>query len=132
MNYAKAENGAIVEYPFTMAMLKTENPNTSFPRNTFASQNLRSGYGVVEVVAVSSPVSDTHTAIEVDPVLVNGQWTQTWDKTPKTVEQLTADVIARRVNEYGPVENQIEYITENGLEAWQAKVAEIKTRHPKP
>ena len=132
MNYAKAENGAIVEYPFTMAMLKTENPNTGFPKNIFANPNLRSDYGVVAVVEVSSPASDTHTAIEVDPVLVNGQWTQTWDQTPKTVEQLTADVITRRVIEYGRVEKQIEYITENGLEAWQAKVAEIKGRHPKP
>jgi len=27
--------------------------------------------------------------------------------------------------------DQIEFITENGLDAWQAKVAEIKARHPK-
>jgi len=132
MNYAKAENGAIVEYPFTIAMLKTENPNTGFPKDVFTNPTLRSDYGVVEVVEVSSPASDTHTAVEVNPVLVNGQWTQTWNQTPKTVEQLTADVISRRVSEYGRVENQIEYITENGLEAWQAKVAEIKARHPKP
>ena len=28
-------------------------------------------------------------------------------------------------------ESQIEFITENGLEAWQTKVAEIKARYPK-
>lgn len=32
---------------------------------------------------------------------------------------------------YGSVENQIEYITENGLEAWQTKVAQIKADNPK-
>ena len=32
---------------------------------------------------------------------------------------------------YGTVEDQIEYITENGLEAWQTKVAEIKAANPK-
>jgi hypothetical protein len=38
---------------------------------------------------------------------------------------------ARR-SEYGSVEDQIEFITENGLEAWQAKVTEIKNKYPKP
>lgn len=33
---------------------------------------------------------------------------------------------------YGSVETQIEYITENGLEAWQTKVAQIKADNPKP
>ena len=32
---------------------------------------------------------------------------------------------------YGTVERQIEYITENGLEAWQTKVAQIKADNPK-
>ncbi len=33
---------------------------------------------------------------------------------------------------YGTVEDQIEYITENGLDAWQTKVAQIKADNPKP
>ena len=33
---------------------------------------------------------------------------------------------------YGFFDAQIEYITENGLEAWQAHVAEIKAMYPKP
>jgi len=36
-----------------------------------------------------------------------------------------------RVAAYGNVESQIEYITENGLEAWQAHVAAIKLQYPK-
>ena len=32
---------------------------------------------------------------------------------------------------YGTFEDQIEYITENGLAAWQAKVAQIKADNPK-
>ena len=32
---------------------------------------------------------------------------------------------------YGTWEDQIEYITENGLEAWQTKVAQIKADNPK-
>jgi hypothetical protein len=37
----------------------------------------------------------------------------------------------KRFEEYGTTEEQIEFITENGLEAWQSKVAEIKQKYPK-
>ena len=37
-----------------------------------------------------------------------------------------------RSTAYGTLESQIEYITENGLEAWQTKVAQIKADNPKP
>jgi len=36
-----------------------------------------------------------------------------------------------RMNEYGTIESQLEFITENGLDAWQTKVAEIKAANPK-
>jgi hypothetical protein len=39
--------------------------------------------------------------------------------------------IQKRIAEYGSVAKQIEYITENGLDAWQSKVAEIKLKYPK-
>lgn len=38
----------------------------------------------------------------------------------------------KRLKEYGSTEKQIEYITENGLDAWQQRVAEIKAKYPKP
>lgn len=37
-----------------------------------------------------------------------------------------------RLNEYGNLKDQVAHITENGLESWQAKVAEIKAKYPKP
>jgi hypothetical protein len=37
----------------------------------------------------------------------------------------------KRIKEYGTMAQQIEYITENGLDAWQSKVIEIKTKYPK-
>ena len=39
--------------------------------------------------------------------------------------------LQNRIDAYGTPESQIEYITENGLEAWQAHVAEIKAQYPK-
>ena len=39
--------------------------------------------------------------------------------------------VANRQKEYGSVAEQLEYITENGLDAWQTKVQTIKTKFPK-
>ena len=38
--------------------------------------------------------------------------------------------LQNRIDAYGDVAGQIEYITENGLEAWQKHVAEIKAKYP--
>ena len=39
--------------------------------------------------------------------------------------------VQKRIKEYGSIEKQIEFITENGIDAWQTKVAEIKAKYPK-
>jgi hypothetical protein len=39
--------------------------------------------------------------------------------------------VQNRIKEYGSIAEQIEYITENGLDAWQLKVTEIKLKYPK-
>jgi hypothetical protein len=41
------------------------------------------------------------------------------------------NAINNRIKEYGSVLEQIEFITENGLDAWQTKVAGIKSKYPK-
>lgn len=49
------------------------------------------------------------------------------EETPALPEWLGARLAA-----YGTAQSQIEYITENGLAAWQSHVAEIKAANPKP
>lgn len=39
--------------------------------------------------------------------------------------------LQNRIDAYGSIDSQIEFITENGLEAWQAEVAQIKADNPK-
>ena len=39
--------------------------------------------------------------------------------------------LQNRIKEYGSIAEQIEYITENGLDAWQSKVNSIKLKYPK-
>ena len=48
-----------------------------------------------------------------------------------TTLENSAIAVANRQKEYGSIAEQIEYITENGLDAWQTKVQEIKTKYPK-
>ena len=131
MRYAKVENGAITEYPYDHGMLRKDNPNTSFPKDSLQRADIRSDYGVVEVTEVARPQSTTHNVSEVTPALVSGNWTQTWEQVAKSAEELSNAAVNARSSEYGLPTDQIEFITENGLEAWQAKVAEIKARHPK-
>ena len=47
-------------------------------------------------------------------------------------EELPVTYAMQRQEEYGQPYEQLEVITENGLEAWQAKVAAIKAKYPKP
>lgn len=48
----------------------------------------------------------------------------------EVVDERPAWLIAR-TKAYGVLSSQLEYITENGLDAWQAHVAEIKADNPK-
>ena len=50
---------------------------------------------------------------------------------PGPVPVAVPEWLDSRIEAYGTVESQVEYITENGLEAWQAHVAVIKAQYPK-
>lgn len=49
---------------------------------------------------------------------------------PDEGEEIPAWLLAR-YEAYGNIMEQIEFITENGLDAWQTKVAQIKADNPK-
>ena len=72
--------------------------------------------------------STTHTAF------YNGtKWEVTEiPKEPEVEIEQTPEYLQKRLDAYGTMQQQLEFITEHGLEAWQAKVAEIKTMYPKP
>ena len=77
-----------------------------------------------------------------DGVVYIKEWNAT-DKPKPTDAQLdalssqaetlenNAIAVANRQKEYGSIAEQLEYITENGLDAWQTKVQAIKTKYPK-
>jgi len=144
MLYAKVENGSVVQYPYEFQNLKKDNPNTSFPKASMDDERIRSDYGVVEVVESRLPSDDVelddngvvtkytdNNVTEGTPIKVNGDWKQVWEQTPKTESERNEQVRALRLVNYGSPEKQLEFIAENGLEAWQNNVAEIKVRYPK-
>lgn len=63
-------------------------------------------------------------------------------RTKNGIEKLTEEEVEAlkpaptykelRKKGYGTVAQQMEFITENGFEAWQQKVWEIKVKYPKP
>ena len=53
-----------------------------------------------------------------------------YETQAKIVESNQAQV-QNRIKEYGSIAEQIEYITENGLDAWQSKDNSIKLKYPK-
>ena len=72
-----------------------------------------------DIVETPAPNVGIHEGLKNGVPEWNGsQWNKTW-------------VVTSHGTEYGTPEHQIEFITENGLDAWQTKVAEIKAKHPK-
>ena len=82
--------------------------------------------------------------INVDQNGINGSITEWNLDIPKpTMAQLDAfeaqanivesnqAQVQNSIKEYGSIAEQIEYITENGLDAWQSKVNSIKAKYPK-
>lgn len=69
---------------------------------------------------------------------VSVDWLSVGDKTTTEEEEeviapsTNPDWMIARIKAYGLPSEQVEYITENGLAAWQTKVSEIKTANPKP
>ena len=133
MNYAKIENGVVAKYPYSFNDLKKDNPQTSFP-NTYLSHAARNGeYNVVEVADVVAPVKEGWTAEEEAISFDGSVWTQNWRLVSDPVDDNPVPLSwwAERLVAYGEAIEQIEFITENGLDAWQSKVLEIKAKYPK-
>jgi len=122
--------------PYTRAELKRDNPNVGFPRNALENPDIRTEYGIVEVEIPRSELPPTNIqpveptppdgfrANRGDPELVGPMWWETWN-------YVEIGWLEHRMEAYGRPEHQLEFITENGLEAWQQKVSSIKARYPK-
>ena len=95
MTLAKLKDGAVEKYPVTLNQLKAEFPNTSFPKN-IGSVDL-TPFGYANVVSSAQPTynANTETITEGTPVVADGVWVQTWQKTDLSAEKIAEKTAAR-------------------------------------
>ena len=98
--YLKANNGVVEKYPYSIGLLRKDNPNTSFPKKP--SDAVLADYGVY-------PVRETNPTVGADqklvkswtPELVNGEWLLNHQAVDMTAEEITErdGVVAANVRE---------------------------------
>jgi len=85
MAYLKAKDGEVEKFPYTLGMLRRDNPNTSFPSTL--SPSMLASYDVYEVKVEAAPTVDekNYKAVRANtPVEEVGQWVLKWSVVEKT------------------------------------------------
>jgi hypothetical protein len=89
--YVKATNGTVDQFPYTVANLRRDNPNTSFPKKV--PTEMLASWNVYPVTTASKPSYDRKTqniTTADNPTLTDGAWVLGWSVTDKTAEEVTA------------------------------------------
>jgi len=96
MLLVKATNNTVQQYPYSVGLLRKENPNTSFPKQVSASD--MAAFNVYPVTEVTPTVSDTQKLVKVwTPTLVGGEWVlahEAVDLTSDDIAEATAVLAA--------------------------------------
>lgn len=75
--YVLIQEGKVRKYPYSISLLKQDNPGTSFPQNI--SNELLESYGVFKVTPTPVPSYNKKTeAISRNLEQINGTWVETW------------------------------------------------------
>jgi hypothetical protein len=98
--YLKATNGVVEKYPYSIGLLRKDNPRTSFPKNP--TDAVLAGYGMY-------PVRETNPTVGTDqklvkswtPEFINGEWVLNHQAVDMTAEEIAErdGVIAANVRE---------------------------------
>lgn len=135
--YIKINQDGTKSYPYSFLQLKRDNPGMSYPSQP--TEAALASYGLFTVTP-STPQYDekTHRVEEAEPHLVDGEWVQSWDIIPLTVEELTqreakrvASLDAERAYAYRMESDALFFKAHRGeatMQEWLDKVAEIKAR----
>lgn len=81
MAHIFAPPGATPTWPYSLSDMKRDNPQVSFPANLAAYDT--TAHHVYPVQPVEPPQQTGMVAVEVQPVLVGGVWTQQWELQPE-------------------------------------------------
>jgi len=96
MLLVKATNDTVEQYPYSVGLLRKDNPNTSFPKQVSAED--MASFNVYPVTEVTPTVSDTQKLVKVwTPTLVGGDWVlahEAVDLTSDDIAEATAVLAA--------------------------------------
>jgi hypothetical protein len=94
MFYVKtAPDGTLEQYPYTLADLRCENKNTSWPQNI--SDELAAEFGVFLVSPAPQPADHYDINLERSAKKQGVNWVEQWTETPATPEQITERTSAK-------------------------------------
>lgn len=84
----------IVTYPYSIGLLRRDNPNVSFP--AAPSNDVLAEWYVYPVTGVDAPTPDpiNENVVENYPDLIDGVWVQNWSLVPATPEEVVARLLA--------------------------------------
>ena len=92
----KATGSTVQQYPYSVGLLRKENPNTSFPKQVSAAD--MASFNVYPVTETFPTVSDTQKLVKVwTPTLVGGDWVlahEAVDLTSDDIAEATAVLAA--------------------------------------
>jgi hypothetical protein len=138
--HIKLTNGQPEKY--TIGQLRRDNPQVSFPKSI--PDETLAEYDVYPLTATERPSYDpiTQNLTEGTPALVDGVWTQVWeisDATAEEIAQRKADQLEgikrQRADAYQNEADPLFFKAQRGeatTEEWSAKVEEIRNRYPYP
>ena len=98
--YAKITNGEVEKYPYSIGLLRKDNPNTSFTKNP--KDAILAYYGVYPVMETNPTVgADQKLVKSWTPELVSGEWVLNHQAVDMTAEEVAErdGVIASNVRE---------------------------------
>ena len=100
MLLVKASNNTVEQYPYSLGLLRKDNPNTSFPKKPSASD--MAAFGVHPVTEVTPSLGDGQKLVKTwTPTLSGSDWVLAHQAVDLTVEEVTAAtaVVAANVRE---------------------------------
>lgn len=94
--YAKTVNGLSVQYPYTIAQFRRDNPDTSFPEEI--SDTVLGTYGVYPVIELEAPSYDSKVQdiVPGTPVLNGDEWQVNYSISNKPEDEAESNVIVYR------------------------------------
>jgi len=93
MPYVKVVNSRVEKYPYTIADLRSENPNDSI--DEWFSEAMTFKYGVFPVHEVSRPSDYTKNYVEGEPSFVVSKWVQTWVESPASDDEIANRLLVK-------------------------------------